>query len=47
MPSQSEEIINEGASTSTPTQQTKGEKKRNIPWIEKYRPKVFEDIMGN
>lgn len=46
MPSQTEEVINEGASTSSSAQQAKQEKKRNVPWIEKYRPHVFEDIMG-
>lgn len=46
MPSQTEEVINEGASTSSAAQATKQEKKKNIPWIEKYRPHVFDDIMG-
>lgn len=42
----SEENFNEGASTSSAAQQMKQEKKKSVPWIEKYRPQVFEDIMG-
>lgn len=42
-------MINEGASTSTLSSSTvmsKAEKKENAPWTEKYRPAVFEEIMG-
>jgi replication factor C subunit 2/4 len=47
MPVEMEEVINEGASTSSGTALTKQqEKKKSLPWIEKYRPQVFEDIMG-
>jgi hypothetical protein len=46
MPSQSEEIINQGASTSGIQAQTKQDKKKNVPWIEKYRPQTFDEIMG-
>lgn len=38
--------INEGASTSTTALAQKQDKRKNMPWIEKYRPKVFEEIMG-
>jgi len=42
-----EEVFNEGASTSSGTAINKQqEKKKSIPWIEKYRPQVFEEIMG-
>lgn len=41
-----ESSINQGASTSSAGQQKKEERKRSVPWIEKYRPQVFEDIMG-
>lgn len=50
MPAESEDmetVVNEGASTSTSAALTlKEDKKKNSPWIEKYRPKVFEEIMG-
>lgn len=46
MPVESEEIFNEGASTSSAAQVAKDEKKKNVPWIEKYRPQKFEEIMG-
>lgn len=46
MPMLNEENFNEGASTSSTAQQMKQDKKRSVPWIEKYRPQVFEDIMG-
>lgn len=42
----SEENYNEGASTSKSAQQVIQEKKKNVPWVEKYRPTKFEDIMG-
>jgi hypothetical protein len=46
MPEQMEEsTVNEAASTSTAAS-AKQEKKKNAPWIEKYRPQVFEEIMG-
>lgn len=45
--------FNEGASTSsapaapvTNPASLKEDKKRNQPWIEKYRPQKFEEIMG-
>lgn len=46
MPATSTENYNEGASTSSSAQQAKQDRKKNVPWIEKYRPQVFEDIMG-
>lgn len=46
MPLLTEEIINEGASTSNAVQQAKQDRKKSVPWIEKYRPQIFEDIMG-
>lgn len=46
MPTLSEENVNEGASTSTSAQVAKQDRKKTVPWIEKYRPQVFEDIMG-
>lgn len=48
MPTQMEENYNQGASTSSGKNEPKAqEKKKNVPWIELYRPKVFEEIMGN
>lgn len=38
--------INEGASTSITALAQKQDKRKNMPWIEKYRPQVFEEIMG-
>jgi hypothetical protein len=46
MPSQNDEVYNEGASTSTSAETLKQDKKKSAPWIEKYRPQVFEEIMG-
>ena len=46
MPAVSTESYNEGASTSSSVQQAKQDRKRSVPWIEKYRPQVFDDIMG-
>lgn len=48
MPSQKEQVINQGASTSAQLQKIEKdkEKKKSSPWIEKYRPQVFEEIMG-
>lgn len=47
MPSQTEDIFNEGASTSKGGILKKPqEKKKNVPWIEKFRPTKFEEIMG-
>jgi hypothetical protein len=47
MPSQSD-VYNEGASTSSATKQPeKNARPKHIPWIEKYRPQVFDEIMGN
>jgi hypothetical protein len=46
MPAESEEVYNKGASTSASAESLKEEKKKNAPWIEKYRPQVFEEIMG-
>lgn len=52
MPAEIEEmetVVNEEASTSSVTSATlklKEDKKKNSPWIEKYRPKIFEEIMG-
>lgn len=43
------ENVNEGASTSATVatkEQSKEDKKKNQPWIEKYRPQKFEEIMG-
>lgn len=40
-----EENFNEGASTSAALT-SKQEKKKNQPWIEKFRPQKFEEIMG-
>lgn len=41
------EVVNDGASTSTSAAVAqKAEKKKNQPWIEKYRPQKFEEIMG-
>ena len=37
---------NEGASSSTSALVHKEDKKKNQPWIEKYRPQKFEEIMG-
>lgn len=45
-----EQDLNVGASTSSAAavqkEVQKEEKKRNQPWIEKYRPHKFEEIMG-
>lgn len=38
------EKYNEGASSSSAFQ--KQDKKNSQPWIEKYRPQKFEEIMG-
>lgn len=40
--------VNNGASTSSTAEQTanKVDKKKNLPWIEKYRPQKFDEIMG-
>lgn len=46
MPLLTESIVNEGASTSSVIQPMKQDKKKSVPWIEKYRPQIFEDIMG-
>lgn len=50
MPAETEEIqdvYNEGASTSiVSAAQKQEEKKKNQPWIEKFRPHKFEEIMG-
>lgn len=49
MPAEIEEmetVVNEGASTSSAALKLKEDKKKNSPWIEKYRPKIFEEIMG-
>lgn len=35
--------VNQGASTSSGVIE---DKKKNQPWIEKYRPQTFEEIMG-
>lgn len=40
-----QENINDGASTSGALN-SKQEKKKNQPWIEKFRPQKFEEIMG-
>ena len=40
------EGVNEGASTSSAAAVAKQDKKKNAPWIEKFRPQVFEEIMG-
>jgi hypothetical protein len=42
----SEAVVNSGASTSTTATTSKEDRKKNAPWIEKYRPQVFEEIMG-
>lgn len=39
-----DESVNRGASTSTAA--VIEDKKKNQPWIEKYRPQKFEEIMG-
>lgn len=36
----------DGPSTSSAISAAKQDKKKNIPWIEKFRPQVFEEIMG-
>lgn len=41
-----QEVCNEGASTSSNALAQKEEKKKNQPWIEKFRPQKFEEIMG-
>lgn len=44
-----EDVVNEGASTSLASASSaalKADKKRNQPWIEKFRPQKFEEIMG-
>lgn len=41
--------VNAGASTSAACSINAGKsdsKKRNLPWIEKYRPQKFDEIMG-
>lgn len=43
---ETESAVNEGASTSLTAAALKQDKKKNAPWIEKYRPQVFEEIMG-
>lgn len=40
---ESEVEVNEGASSSVSLIK---DKKKNAPWIEKYRPQIFEEIMG-
>lgn len=39
-----DENVNQGASTSSAV--AVEDKKKNQPWIEKYRPQRFEEIMG-
>lgn len=46
MPIEIDESFNQGASTSSAALKEKQDKKKNAPWIEKYRPQVFEEIMG-
>lgn len=42
-----QDATNEGASTSAVSAAAqKQDKKKNLPWIEKYRPQKFEEIMG-
>lgn len=41
-----QEAVNDGATTSSAALAQKQEKKKNLPWIEKYRPQIFEEIMG-
>lgn len=36
--------VNEGASSS---KLTHNEHTKNLPWVEKYRPTKFEEIVGN
>lgn len=43
---EAQDIDMEGPSTSSAAVAQKAEKKKNQPWIEKYRPQVFEEIMG-
>jgi hypothetical protein len=40
--------VNSGASTSAASEAlgNKTDKKKNLPWIEKYRPQKFDEIMG-
>lgn len=40
------EVYNEGASSSSALLTQKQDKKKNQPWIEKFRPQKFEEIMG-
>lgn len=42
---ESNENYNEGASSSSALNK-KEDKKKNQPWIEKFRPQKFEEIMG-
>lgn len=41
-----DENVNQGASTSSAVVSIVEDKKKNQPWIEKYRPQRFEEIMG-
>lgn len=41
-----DENVNQGASTSSAVVSAIEDKKKNQPWIEKYRPQRFEEIMG-
>ncbi|XP_053685270.1 replication factor C subunit 2 [Sabethes cyaneus] len=42
-----ESQVNEGASSSSTSKDNTQNKKKNLPWIEKYRPQRFEEIVGN
>lgn len=49
MTAETESNVNSGASTSAGAATNAGKaeaKKKSLPWIEKYRPQKFDEIMG-